>query len=615
MDMKRRELDLSDPERANAWFLAFEAKARGKKLVDVKAEGDTVQSFAKTDLFLELCGEPAIMKLARTVKPLQLHDMEFSAIKQVANGIVEPKERLLIAERTNFMAIKINADESSDDLHIRINHAADRCNFERFRTDDNPCEELKKMVYINAFVDRKISKELLDFLRLTPTATFDDLKERVRQYRQTTEFVNRDDNNKPLYKLEGVANDVNSMMRHSRSNAKECGNCGSSHQPRRCPAYGKECHGCGKQGHFKKYCRKASKENNSKVFNNANVKVSNNYVDEDEHYFIGNVDDDIINSMESIMETVEINGVQVNMQHDTGASCTILSSALWREIGSPDLSVSNRKLSSYDNRGFNVLGECKLTVVREGVPTPINVQIVDSSRKYGLFGRDILKLSHIGSAEVSAEFLPVVKGVVATMKLKQNAEPKFCNARPVPLPMQAAATRELERLQAMGVIEPLSTGGAENASPVVWVKKPNGDLRMCADFSVHVNGKILSDSYPIPNTETIFSNLNGSKYFAKIDLKSAYWQIAIDEAAQNLSVLNTHKGLFKITRLQMGMKNSSSIFQQVIEKIVSGLKGVIPFQDDILIHAVTADSLYKRLNAVLERFKQRRLSINPEKCV
>lgn len=34
-----------------------------------------------------------------------------------------------------------------------------------------------------------------------------------------------------------------------------CKRCGTTHGPRSCPAYGKECNGCHRVGHFKVCCR------------------------------------------------------------------------------------------------------------------------------------------------------------------------------------------------------------------------------------------------------------------------------------------------------------------------------------------------------------------------
>jgi hypothetical protein len=138
---------------------------------------------------------------------------------------------------------------------------------------------------------------------------------------------------------------------------------------------------------------------------------------------------------------------------------------------------------------------------------------------------------------------------------------------------------------------------------------------MCADYKVHVNAKIKSESYPIPNIEHIFARLKNAKKFAKIDLRSAYWQIELDESAQDLSVINTSRGLFRVRRLQMGMKNASFIFQRAMESILADLKGVLIYQDDVLVFAENAESLQKRLNAVKNRLSEKKVTINENKCI
>ena len=52
---------------------------------------------------------------------------------------------------------------------------------------------------------------------------------------------------------------------------------------------------------------------------------------------------------------------------------------------------------------------------------------------------------------------------------------------------------------------------------------------MCADYKVHVNDKTNTDAYPLSYIETIFSKVPCAKFFAKIDLSNAYWQIPLDE--------------------------------------------------------------------------------------
>ena len=121
----------------------------------------------------------------------------------------------------------------------------------------------------------------------------------------------------------------------------------------------------------------------------------------------------------------------------------------------------------------------------------------------------------------------------------------------MPLHLKEKLDFELECLQRQGIISPVEF--AKCASPVVWVKKPNGRYRLCVDFKATLNSNIQADSYPLPTIEEIMGRMGNAKKFAKIDLKSAYWQIALDEKSKSYSVINTHKGLFVLNRLQMGM--------------------------------------------------------------
>ena len=37
-------------------------------------------------------------------------------------------------------------------------------------------------------------------------------------------------------------------------------------------------------------------------------------------------------------------------------------------------------------------------------------------------------------------------------------------------------------------------------------------FRLCADFKVHVNDKIMTEDYPLSDIETLFHELEGSKF-------------------------------------------------------------------------------------------------------
>lgn len=141
--------------------------------------------------------------------------------------------------------------------------------------------------------------------------------------------------------------------------------------------------------------------------------------------------------------------------------------------------------------------------------------------------------------------------------------------------MRKKVERELERLVEIGILEPVGT--SDYASPIVPVLKSNDDIRLCADYSVSLNKQLVIEKYPLPRIEELFNKLHGGQKFSKLDLSQAYNQLASSDSAQMLTTINTHKGLFKFTRLVFGLSSSAAIFQKTLEQILSGINGVLVF--------------------------------------
>ena len=97
--------------------------------------------------------------------------------------------------------------------------------------------------------------------------------------------------------------------------------------------------------------------------------------------------------------------------------------------------------------------------------------------------------------------------------------------------------------------------------------------------------------------ETIFHDLHGASYIGKIDLSNAYYQIELDEEAKDICTINTSQGLFKMFRLPQRLKNASSIFQNCIDSTLKGIKGVVIFQDYVLVYETTKKQFDRRMLA------------------
>lgn len=63
-------------------------------------------------------------------------------------------------------------------------------------------------------------------------------------------------------------------------------------------------------------------------------------------------------------------------------------------------------------------------------------------------------------------------------------------------------------------------------SPVLFVEKENGDLRMCMDFcAVNLISKRVR--YPLPRIDEIFDDMAAGKIFSRLDLKGGYHQLRV----------------------------------------------------------------------------------------
>ncbi len=73
---------------------------------------------------------------------------------------------------------------------------------------------------------------------------------------------------------------------------------------------------------------------------------------------------------------------------------------------------------------------------------------------------------------------------------------------------------------------PLYPGGTE------WWQRWDASCHvMCLDYR-KVNQQLVTDIHPLPNLEELVENVAGSEFYAKLDLKDAYYQVMLDEASR-----------------------------------------------------------------------------------
>ena len=118
---------------------------------------------------------------------------------------------------------------------------------------------------------------------------------------------------------------------------------------------------------------------------------------------------------------------KMEMEKDTGASCSLISKKMWNDLGRPVLRKSSSKMISYDGHEMHQLGVFDAVIeTSENKLTVVTLFVIDCDRPFGLAGRDlfcqdILNVSEDSQNKYAA--LCGVKGALATIKLKPDARP------------------------------------------------------------------------------------------------------------------------------------------------------------------------------------------------
>lgn len=61
--------------------------------------------------------------------------------------------------------------------------------------------------------------------------------------------------------------------------------------------------------------------------------------------------------------------------------------------------------------------------------------------------------------------------------------------------------------------------------------------------------------------------------------------------------------------------HSAQVFQKKVDETYEGPEGVVAIVDDILVYGATAEGHDTNLRAVQQRFRERAVKLNPDKCV
>ncbi|GKE18588.1 putative reverse transcriptase domain-containing protein [Tanacetum coccineum] len=105
------------------------------------------------------------------------------------------------------------------------------------------------------------------------------------------------------------------------------------------------------------------------------------------------------------------------------------------------------------------------------------------------------------------------------------------------------------------------------------------------------NKLTIKNRYPFPRIDDLFDQLQVSRYFSKIYLRSGYHQLRLHEDDIPKTTFRTHYGDFEFTVMPFGLINAPAVFMDLMNRVRRPYldKFVIVFIDDILIYSKTQE--------------------------
>ena len=387
--------------------------------------------------------------------------MEFTDIEQALIRYLEPEQKLVISERAKFFSVVQQASTSISEFVVSLRAAARHCQFEDLKKNNGDIvEEMIKMRLVSGLLSNEHKFKLLEYLQNNSTASVRDMTCFLQNVEQSKKFV--ESVVKIEEQIETNHTEVPPRSRQTKrqdkvgKDEKKCTFCGRiwHNNLMECPARNRSCKSCGKRGHFAAMCKSKT-----------NYIVESDDESPESCLFVG------CHSIGEKRVKIRVKGRDIEMQVDTGACRSIISSTIWKRLGKPQLTRCAKRPVAYDGTTLKCLGLLNVDIEFENKFMIVDFMIIESPNNFGLLGRDLIsgddqpKMEKTSKDKINhVNFLPTIKGIKASMKLKPGATDRFCSARPVPIALEEKVANELKKLEAMGVITKCEQGGVANAS-------------------------------------------------------------------------------------------------------------------------------------------------------
>ena len=583
-----------------------------RERLDLYFIANGVEEEKKVAVLLTVAGPKTYALVRSLVAPDKPSDKPYLKIVQLIDRYLNPKP-LVIAERFHFHLRNQREHELVNQYSAELFRLAKTCDFR-----DNLKDTLRDR-FVCGLRNVAIQKKLLTEKNLTWDTALEIAQAMEIVAKQTEQIKNEATREPEAIQVNKVA------QQPERYSCFWCGKGG--HAARTCYFKDKQCHKCHNTGHIARMCpkEKMSKERKNKGINVVDEET------ESEDQDCGLFDIQVVNghTPDKIMVNVNIEGIQLGMELDTGAAVSVISESTYHsKFRHIPLQHSDIILHTYSGEKLAVVGQMEANVNYEQQNKHLLLYVI-KGKGPALLGRDWLREFQLNWGQIKAlatgidnildkhqalfdEGLGTMEGFQAKLRMMQNAVPKFLKAHSVPYALREAIEKELNRLERLGVIEKVSH--SDWATPIVPVPKADGSVRICGDYKATVNPQLVVDQYPLPKPEDLFTVLGGGQKFSKLDFSHAYQQVLLDPESKEIVTISTHKGLYRYNRLPFGVASAPAVFQKLMEQVLHDIPKVVCYLDDVLVTGDTDQEHLSTLELVLQCIEQSGLRLKKSKC-
>ena len=219
---------------------------------------------------------------------------------------------------------------------------------------------------------------------------------------------------------------------------------------------------------------------------------------------------------------------------------------------------------------------------------------------------------------------------LVTMDIDTGDSPPV-SQKPYSLPLKHVewVQKELEILERAGVIQ---RSMSPWASPIVIVPKKTepGEpprRRMCVDYRMlnsllppvnkaHSKAKGIVTLVPLPKIDEIYAQLQGSKIFSALNMRSGYFHIELSEEAKPKTAFvpgGPHGSKYQFNRCPFGLSQAPAYFQRLVHEVLRGLPFTFGYLDDILIFSSGVEAHLEHLRKVFLRLREAKLKLKASK--